>query len=178
MAAPLLVVTGPPGAGKSTLAAALADRFPESALVEVDAFFGFLRSGAIEPWLPASRAQNETVIQAAGSAAGRYARGGLATVVEGVVGPWFLPVFARAAAVEHLDYLVLLPSAATCSARVSSRVGHAFDDEDVTRAMHDQFSTASVDGRHVFHDPPHDVDALAARVMAALDDGLLRHPGV
>jgi energy-coupling factor transporter ATP-binding protein EcfA2 len=43
MAAPLLVVTGPPGAGKSTVAAVLAGRFPESALVEVDAFFGFLR---------------------------------------------------------------------------------------------------------------------------------------
>jgi energy-coupling factor transporter ATP-binding protein EcfA2 len=178
MAAPLLVVTGPPGAGKSTVAAVLAGRFPESALVEVDAFFGFLRAGAIEPWLPAARAQNETVIQAAGSAAGRYARGGLATVVEGMVGPWFLPAFARAAAVDDLDYLVLLPSAATCAARVSSRVGHVFDDEDVTLAMHDQFSTTTIDGRHVLRDPPDDVDALAAQVMAALEDGQLRHPGL
>lgn len=36
MAAPLLVLTGPPGAGTSTVAAAV-DRFPKSALVEVDA---------------------------------------------------------------------------------------------------------------------------------------------
>ena len=177
MVAPLVVLTGPPGAGKSTVAAALVERFPASALLEVDAFFGFLKSGSIPPWLPAAREQNEVVIQAAGAAAGRFARGGLATVVDGIIGPWFLPVFERAAAVQHLDYLVLLPSAATCAARVAGRVGHGFDDEDVTLAMHQQFSTAAIDGRHVLHDPPADVAAVTSRVLAALGDGSLRHPG-
>ena len=57
----LLVVTGPPGAGKSTVAALVADRLPRSVLVEGDAFFAFVRRDAIEPWLPESHAQNEIV---------------------------------------------------------------------------------------------------------------------
>lgn len=48
----LLIVTGPPGAGKSTAAALLAERYDPSALVEGDVFHAFLRCGAIEPWLP------------------------------------------------------------------------------------------------------------------------------
>jgi cytidylate kinase len=37
----LLVITGPPGAGKSTVARVVAHRFEPSVLVEGDAFFAF-----------------------------------------------------------------------------------------------------------------------------------------
>src|SRR3954447_1613213 len=84
----LLVVTGPPGVGKSTIAALVADRLPQSALIEGDAFFAFLRQGAIEPWLPESQTQNEIVTEAAAVATGRFARD-YATVYDGVMGPWF-----------------------------------------------------------------------------------------
>ena len=53
----------------------LADGYESSVLVEGDAVFGFLASGAIEPWLPASSAQNEIVTEAAAACAGRFARG-------------------------------------------------------------------------------------------------------
>jgi hypothetical protein len=83
----LLVITGPPGAGKSTLARLVADTAGRSVLVEGDAFFAFLASGRVDPWLSGSHEQNTVVTKAAASAAGRFARGGYATVYDGVVGP-------------------------------------------------------------------------------------------
>lgn len=70
----LLVVTGPPGAGKSTVARILARRAALGVLVEGDAFFGLLAGGAIAPWLAESNEQNEVVTRAAASAAGHFAR--------------------------------------------------------------------------------------------------------
>jgi hypothetical protein len=169
----LLVVTGPPGAGKSTAASLLAERFERSALVEGDAFFAFLRRGAIAPWLPGSRAQNEAVTQAAGAAAGRFAAGGMATVYDGVVGPWFLPVFAAATGLDRLDYVVLLPAVGRCVERVRSRTGHGFGDEAATRKMHHEFATARIAGRHVLADPPEGADAVADLVAGALAAGEL-----
>jgi hypothetical protein len=87
----LVVVTGPPGAGKSTVAQVLARAAEHSVLVEGDAFFGFLARGAVDPWLPESHDQNTVATRAAAAAAGVFALGGYATIYDGVVGPWFLP---------------------------------------------------------------------------------------
>ena len=71
-------------------------RANQSVLVQGDAFFSFLASGAIEPWLPAPNDQNTVVTKAAASAAGAFATGGFTTVYDGVVGPWFLATFGAA----------------------------------------------------------------------------------
>jgi dephospho-CoA kinase len=62
--AELIVVTGPPGAGKSTVAELLSQQFDRSALVAGDAFFGFLRRGSTAPWIPESHEQNTAVVAA------------------------------------------------------------------------------------------------------------------
>ena len=71
MMASLLVITGPPGAGKSTVARFVAGSFERNVLVEGDAFFAFLARDAIPPWLPEANLQNEVVVKAAASATGR-----------------------------------------------------------------------------------------------------------
>jgi cytidylate kinase len=164
----LLVVTGPPGAGKSTVAGILAARSERSVLVAGDAFFGFLARGAIEPWLPEAHEQNQVVIRAAAAAAGRYAAEGYMTVYDGVLGPWFLPSFAAATRLDCLDYVIVLPPVERCVERVAARRDHGFSDEAATRKMHQGFAHALIDDRHVLRDPPDQPDEVADVIGHAL----------
>jgi gluconate kinase len=174
--ASLVVVTGPPGAGKSTVARALADSFERSVLVAGDAFFAFLARGAIAPWLPAAHGQNEVVIRAAAAATGRFVAGGYLTVYDGVLGPWFLADFAAEAALDHLHYVILLPSVERCVDQVANRVGHGFTDEEATRHMYRQFAQADIDQQHVLADLPASPTETAAEIARRVQAGTLLYP--
>lgn len=171
----LLVITGPPGAGKSTVSEEVARRLRPSALVEGDSFFHFLRNGAIDPWLPESTDQNVSVTRAAGAAAGEFARGGVQTVFDGVIGSWFLDEFLKATKLGILDYAVLLPPVDICVQRVLARERHGFKNEAATRQMHEQFTVSASADRHFFRQVDQSPDELAAYVLAARDRGDLRY---
>ncbi|HTT86241.1 MAG TPA: hypothetical protein VMF60_02635 [Acidimicrobiales bacterium] len=163
----LLVVTGPPGAGKSSVARVLTSGADPSVLVEGDAFFGFLATGRIEPWRAESHHQNTVVTRAAAASAGHFARGGYTTVYDGVVGPWFLDTFLEATGLEELDYAILLPAVGRCVERVMARTGHEFADEEATRMMHAEFERARIEARHILRDLPDDVEDVAAVLRGA-----------
>ena len=169
----LLVVSGPPGAGKSAIAAAAADRWDPSVLIEGDAFFGFLRRGAIPPWLPEANPQNLVVSAATGAAAGRFAAGPATVVYDGVVGPWHLPTFLGHAGLVSCSYAVILPPLEQCLHQVRTRVGHSFTDEAAARHMHEQFSSVHVEPRHLFANPTGSFDATVDAVVAAHTAGTL-----
>jgi cytidylate kinase len=171
----LVVVTGPPGAGKSTVARVLAHTADHSVLVDGDSFFGFLASGAVDPWFPASHDQNTVVTRAAAAAAGAFARGGYATVYDGVVGPWFLSTFGAATHLEHLDYVILLPPVDVCVRRVVTRRDHGFTDEPATRKMHAEFAGVGIAERHVLRAPPEDPAEVAMLIESGRAAGELTH---
>jgi hypothetical protein len=153
----------------------LADGSPRSALVRGDDFFAYVRGGWVAPWLPEAHEQNDVVLTAAASAAGRFAAGGYTVVYDGVVGPWFLPTFAAATGLASLSYVLLLPSESECLGRVAGRTGHGFTDAEATQRMHRQFAAAAVEPRHVLTDadgPPSDV---AAAVRESWTGGTLRY---
>jgi cytidylate kinase len=170
----LLIVTGPPGAGKSTVTRLLADGFERSVLVAGDAFFGFLAAGSVPPWLPGAEQQNDVTIEAAALAAGRFARADYAVVFDGMIGPWYVERFAAVAAAPETHYAVLLPDEQTCVDRVASRPGHGFTDEAATRHVHREFVDHPAEPRHVLAPPPDDPDAAASRLRERLAAGELR----
>lgn len=170
----LLVVTGPPGSGKSTVSQVLAQQLGPSALVEGDRFFAFLARDAIQPWLPESQEQNTVVMCAAAAATGRFTAGGFLTVYDGVVGPWFIETFAAATSLAELDYVVLMPTVETCVDRVLARSSHGFRDEAATRKMHDEFADASVPPRHVLAIGSETVVDTVGRITEARAAGELR----
>ncbi len=169
-----VVVTGPPGAGKSTVAALVAESFPVAALVPGDAFFAFWSRGFVDPWLPEADEQNSTVLRAAGACVGAYSRGDCQVVYDGVLGPWLLPAFLDATGLPAVSYVVLLPPVETCLARVATRSGHPFTDPDAARHMHDQFAQAAVHERHVVRVAGSDPQTVAAAVLARVDSGEAR----
>jgi hypothetical protein len=174
-AADLLVVTGPPGAGKSTAASLAAAAFSSSAVVRGDDFFAFLASGAVAPWLPASRTQNELVLRAAGAAVGTLVRGGMTVLYDGILGPWFLPEFTAAAGVAELHYAVLLPPLATCLTRVGVRTGHDVPAAEATRHMHAAFVAAAIELRHLVVEPRLAPQELADLLLRRYREGQLLH---
>jgi ribose 1,5-bisphosphokinase PhnN len=174
--ASLILVTGPPGSGKSTVAALLARRFEPSVLVDGDAFYGFIARGAVPPWQPDATHQNEVCTAAAGAACGRYAAGGFTVVFDGMVGPWFLPQFLAATGLDELAYVVLLPPEDVVVDRVETRVGHGFADISATRHMHGEFSRSRVADRHVI-DNVGDQDETVQTILDRLAAGALLHPG-
>jgi len=168
----LLVVSGPPGAGKSTVARILAERHDPSALVEGDEFFRFLRAGRIDPWRVESREQNAIITDIQAIAAGSYCAAGYRTVYDGVLGPWFLDRFVAAAGVP-VDYVVVLPTIESCLHRIRTRVGHDFHDEDAARSLHQQFSAETLDARHLVDSTGWSAEETADAIEACRGNGSL-----
>jgi predicted kinase len=121
----ILIVSGPPGAGKTTVARRLAETCAGPAVhLHTDSYYDAIRHGFIAPWLPESHGQNQTVTRAIVASAAAYAAGGYFVVVDGVVGPWFLESYRQGAASigVSLDYVVLRADQAIVAARARDRV--------------------------------------------------------
>jgi adenylate kinase family enzyme len=170
-----LIVTGPPGAGKTTVARLLAERAPASVCLDADGFFHAIRRGYVLPWQEEANEQNRTVLSALAAAARTYAAGGYQVVVDGIVGPWFLPLFADAFSAERLPlhYVVLRPARETALARAIVRSGDALTDEGPVDHMHRAFTRLGAYEAHVIDNGMLDPEHTAERIEAGMADGLL-----
>jgi hypothetical protein len=164
----ILVVSGPPGAGKTAVSRELADRFDLSVHLQTDLLYAAIRRGFVPPWLVEADRQNRTVVTAAARAAAPYALAGYATFVDGVVLPWALEIYRTELSREGVAVrcAVLLPDVDEIVRRGLSRSDDLGLDEGVYRDMHRQFAEA-FDGsaEPVFRDPA-PASAIASSILA------------
>lgn len=171
----VVIVTGPPGGGKSTTARSLAASFERSVHLHSDDFWHSIVSGAIAPYLPESHGQNETVMEVIRSAAFAYAAGGYVTVVDGIVGPWMLHHFLSPGDVGRapaMQYIVLRPSREETLRRAQSRgTPDALIDPGPVSSLWDQFSDLGEWEGHVIDTTSHSPADTVAAVRAAMTSG-------
>jgi cytidylate kinase len=169
----VIILTGPPAAGKTTVAALLAaDASVPTVHLVTDWFYRSIRTGFVLPFLPEAERQNEVVIEAIVGTVATFARGGYDVVVDGIVGPWFLPPFRAVSAHEDLalSYVVLRPDLDTTLSRAKERVGELKDVDAIT-GLHGAFARLGDLEGHAIDTGDLDVDQTAAEVRRVLASG-------
>ena len=170
----LLILTGPPGAGKSTVARLVSEDAPRPSVhLHTDSFYVWIRTGFVAPYLPEAARQNDVVLGVIAEAACGYARGGYDVVLDGVVGPWALEPFRDAAKRDGLDlfYVVLRPSLEVTLARGTAREGRELTDVGPITGMHGAFADLNELEKHVIDTTDHSIgdtaDAVRRRARSA-----------
>ena len=171
----MLILSGPPGVGKTTVAGLLAQRSERSVHLEADRFFFFIKSGFVEPWDPASDAQNPLVMRTAATAAASYAKAGYETIFEGIVIPrWTLGAIREIleAAEVPTAYAVLRAPSSVCAGRVHQREGDPdlFEPEALA-AISAEFDDLGEFERHAIDVGGMDAEQTAAAVATRLVEG-------
>lgn len=177
MCADVILLTGSPGSGKTTIARILAAAYPLSVHLHTDDFWDAIVSGGIAPFLPESDAQNHTVMAAIQRAAWAYAAGGFTTVVDGIIGPWMLAHFDQPGDEEGVEaprvhYIVLRPRREEALRRAQARTAPgALVTEGPVTGLWDQFADLGALEGHVIDSSGQRPEETLAAVQDAVGGG-------
>jgi chloramphenicol 3-O-phosphotransferase len=121
----LVILSGPPNAGKSATAEALCQRFDRMLHVQVDVLRDFLRMGRLRPWDASrdGRCQRALLIESACDMTHRFLDGGYGVIVDDIVLPGDLESYRRelAGLTHATHFVVLLPALRVLIGREDAR---------------------------------------------------------
>ncbi|QBD75878.1 hypothetical protein EPA93_07595 [Ktedonosporobacter rubrisoli] len=174
---PIMIISGPPGSGKSSVARRLAEQSPYERAVHIhtDDFYRSIRKGYVATWLPEAQEQNIIVLDAFAASAARYAWGGYEVIVDGIIGPWYLDPWLKAVQDGcDIRFVVLRPALQTSITRAVERKSGALVNPEIVGKMWKYFAHLGPYESHVIDTTMHTLDESVATVRAALAAGDLR----
>ncbi len=170
----ITLITGAPGSGKTAAAKLLAERNPRGVHIPSDIFYTF-PAHPVRPHLAAADAQNRAVIAAALHAAAAFACRDYDVFLDGIFGPWFLPLIGSelVSISFSLQYVMLRSSLETSLRRIRKRSGRLED--GVVRQMHAEFEQhAAAYAHNIVETDALSIEETAAEILRRRERGDFR----
>ena len=165
----IILLSGPPGAGKSTVAKELVATSPgPTVCIEGDKFWSFFAKGSPDF---GRKKIFRTMLWAMAAAAMPCAKAGCETIVDFSIPLWFIDPLRAKFPEMNFDDVVIRPSQAVCAGRAATRSEGAIADYTQYSEFYADFDAPKA---NLVCDDTSDPATLAARIREGLADGKFR----